>query len=54
MSAPVRASNGIFDRSIDVQVNRLRHKLESDPGSPKLILTHRGVGYQFACDVERC
>jgi two-component system, OmpR family, response regulator len=49
-----RASDDIFDRSIDVQVNRLRSKLEADPGSPKLILTHRGVGYLLACDVERC
>jgi two-component system, OmpR family, response regulator len=48
-----RANDDIFDRSIDVQVNRLRRKLESDPSSPKMILTHRGVGYVLACDVER-
>jgi two-component system, OmpR family, response regulator len=47
-------NDDIFDRSIDVQVNRLRRKLESDPGSPKMILTHRGVGYVLACNVERC
>jgi two-component system OmpR family response regulator len=46
-------NDDIFDRSIDVQVNRLRRKLESDPSSPKMILTHRGVGYLLACDVER-
>ncbi|WP_244443200.1 response regulator [Bradyrhizobium sp. Ai1a-2] len=49
-----RANDDVFDRSIDVQVNRLRRKLESDPSSPKMILTHRGIGYLFACDVERC
>jgi two-component system, OmpR family, response regulator len=49
-----RASDDIFDRSIDVQVNRLRRKLEVDVAAPKLILTRRGVGYLLACDVEQC
>ncbi|WP_409334828.1 helix-turn-helix domain-containing protein [Bradyrhizobium neotropicale] len=39
------ASDDVFDRRIDVQVNRLRRKLEADPFSPKMILTYRGVGY---------
>ena len=34
-----------FDRSIDVHVSRLRHKLEDDPKSPRLLKTIRGVGY---------
>lgn len=36
-----------FDRSIDVRVTRLRHKIEDDPSEPKLIRTVWGVGYQF-------
>jgi DNA-binding response OmpR family regulator len=36
-----------FDRSIDVRVTRLRHKIEDDPTNPKIILTVWGVGYQF-------
>jgi len=37
-----------FDRSIDVRVTRLRHKIEDDPSEPKLIRTVWGVGYQFS------
>jgi len=40
-----------FDRTIDVQLSRLRRKLEKDPRNPSLIKTVRGVGYIFACDV---
>lgn len=36
-----------FDRSIDVRVTRLRHKIEKDPTRPQLIRTVWGVGYQF-------
>jgi two-component system phosphate regulon response regulator OmpR len=36
-----------FDRSIDVRVTRLRHKIEEDPAHPHLIRTVWGVGYQF-------
>jgi DNA-binding response OmpR family regulator len=42
----------VFDRSIDVQILRLRRKLEADPSEPKLIATERGVGYTFAAPVE--
>jgi DNA-binding response OmpR family regulator len=42
----------IFDRSIDVQVLRLRRKLEADPSNPRLIRTERGVGYVFAAAVD--
>jgi two-component system OmpR family response regulator len=38
----------MFDRSIDLLVSRLRHKLEDDPQSPRYIRTVRGVGYLFA------
>src|SRR5438270_128223 len=42
-----------FDRSIDVQILRLRRKLETDPSAPSIIRTERGVGYVFALPVER-
>jgi two-component system, OmpR family, response regulator len=48
-----RAHEDVFDRSIDVHVLRLRRKLETDPGAPRLIQTERGVGYVFALPVER-
>jgi len=43
---------GPFDRTIDVQVGRLRRKLEDDPRSPALIKTVRGGGYIFTPAVE--
>jgi two-component system OmpR family response regulator len=42
-----------FDRSIDVQVSRLRRKIEEDPREPALIKTVRGGGYFFAPKVEQ-
>lgn len=42
-----------FDRSIDVQVSRLRQKLGDDPKEPKLIKTVRTGGYLFASSVRR-
>jgi DNA-binding response OmpR family regulator len=36
-----------FDRSIDVRVTRLRHKIEEDPAKPRHIRTVWGIGYQF-------
>jgi two-component system, OmpR family, response regulator len=43
-----RVHEDIFDRSIDVQVLRLRRKLEVNPSDPRVIQTERGVGYIFA------
>ena len=42
-----------FDRSIDVQISRLRRKVEKDPSDPELIKTVRGTGYIFTPLVER-
>jgi two-component system OmpR family response regulator len=42
-----------FDRSIDVQVSRLRRKIEGDPKEPELIKTVRSGGYLFTPVVER-
>src|SRR3984893_7898080 len=47
-----RIHEDIFDRSIDVQVLRLRRKLEIDPSAPGVIRTERGVGYVFALPVR--
>ena len=49
-----RVHEDVFDRSIDVQILRLRRKLERDPSGPRVIQTERGVGYVFAVAVERC
>ncbi len=48
-----RMHEDVFDRSIDVQILRLRRKLERDPSEPHVIQTERGVGYVFAVPVER-
>jgi two-component system OmpR family response regulator len=42
-----------FDRSIDVQVSRLRRKIEADPRLPQIIATVRGDGYMLATNVVR-
>lgn len=42
-----------FDRSIDVQLSRLRHKIEFDPKQPSLIKTIRNCGYMFTTEVEK-
>jgi two-component system OmpR family response regulator len=47
-----RIHDDIFDRSIDVQVLRLRRKLEINPSAPRVIQTERGVGYIFALPVQ--
>jgi two-component system OmpR family response regulator len=47
-----RVHEDIFDRSIDVQVLRLRRKLESDPSAPRVIRTERGIGYVFTLPVK--
>jgi DNA-binding response OmpR family regulator len=42
----------VYDRSIDVQVGRLRKKLEPDASQSRLIRTERGAGYVFTASVE--
>lgn len=41
------------DRAVDVQVGRLRRKLEADPGNPTLIKSIRGIGYVLAAAALR-
>jgi two-component system, OmpR family, response regulator len=47
-----RYDNEVYDRAIDVQILRLRRKIESDPAEPHIIVTERGVGYRIAVPVE--
>jgi DNA-binding response OmpR family regulator len=47
-----RMHEDIFDRSIDVQILRLRRKLETDVTTPSIIRTERGIGYVFAVPVQ--
>ena len=42
----------VYDRSIDVQILRLRRKIEPDPAQPSFIKTERGAGYLFDAVVE--
>ena len=42
----------VYDRSIDVQVGRLRRKIQPDKDSAELIRTERGAGYAFTASVE--
>ena len=42
----------VYDRSIDVQILRLRRKIEPDPSQPQYIKTERGAGYIFNAPVE--
>jgi DNA-binding response OmpR family regulator len=48
-----RIHEDVYDRSIDVQILRLRRKLEIDPSAPRIIQTERGVGYVFTLPVEQ-
>lgn len=43
---------GPYDRTVDMQITRLRRKLGDDSKLPSLIRSVRGVGYMLACPVE--
>jgi DNA-binding response OmpR family regulator len=42
----------VYDRTVDVQIRRLRLKVEADTANPSLIVTERGAGYRLASEVE--
>ena len=44
---------GPFDRAIDMQITRLRRKVEVDADKPVLIKAVRGAGYIFTCAVRK-
>lgn len=43
---------GPYDRAIDVQIGRLRRKIEADPSQPEIIKSVRGAGYLFAARLQ--
>jgi len=45
--------SGPYDRSVDIQLSRLRRKIEPDPREPAIIKTVRGGGYMFSLPVVR-
>jgi two-component system OmpR family response regulator len=45
-------NDDVYNRSVDVQIMRLRRKIEPDPATPRYIRTERGVGYIFSVPVE--
>jgi two-component system, OmpR family, response regulator len=44
-------STDVYDRAVDVQILRLRRKIENNPARPELIKTERGLGYRFCAAV---
>ena len=42
----------VYNRAVDIQIMRLRRKIEPDPSKPKYIRTERGNGYVFSVNVE--
>ncbi|MDR5805566.1 response regulator transcription factor [Caballeronia sp. LP006] len=47
-----RAFDDVYDRAIDVQILRLRRKIEEDARAPKLLCTERGAGYYLNAEIE--
>src|SRR5262249_37668147 len=41
------SSGAIGERAVDVQINRLRRKIEHDPANPLFVQTVRGIGYRL-------
>ena len=42
-----------YDRAVDIQIGRLRKKLNDDPKNPAIIKTVRGAGYMFNADIRK-
>ncbi|TIT89027.1 MAG: winged helix-turn-helix domain-containing protein, partial [Mesorhizobium sp.] len=40
----------VGERTIDVQINRLRRKIERDPSNPVWLQTVRGIGYRLSVE----
>jgi two-component system, OmpR family, response regulator len=47
-----RVHDDLYNRSVDVQILRLRRKLQIGPGTNGIIRTVRRVGYMFMLPVE--
>ncbi len=52
LSLASKDTSEVFDRSVDIQIMRLRRKIEPDPKIPVFIKTERGVGYVFSQPVD--
>lgn len=50
VSREALSGDGANERTIDVQMNRLRRKIERDPANPRYIQTARGAGYRLAIE----
>jgi two-component system phosphate regulon response regulator OmpR len=50
VSREALAGDGANERTIDVQINRLRRKIERDPANPLYLQTARGAGYRLVLD----
>ena len=50
--AKASGADDVFDRSIDVRISRLRHKLGDDPRQPRLLKTIRGSGYMLVGEAK--
>ena len=46
----VAGETEVGERTIDVQINRLRRKIEADPGNPVWLQTVRGIGYRLSVE----
>jgi two-component system phosphate regulon response regulator OmpR len=46
----LKISDGGGERAVDVQMNRLRRKIEADPSNPVYLQTTRGIGYRLLVD----
>ncbi len=44
------SADDAFDRSVDVHISRLRHKLNDDPRNPRILKTVRGMGYMLTAE----
>jgi len=49
-SGAAATADGGGERAVDVQINRLRRKIEADPGNPVYLQTVRGIGYRLVLD----
>jgi two-component system, OmpR family, phosphate regulon response regulator OmpR len=43
-------NSAVSERTVDVQINRLRRKIEPDPANPVHLQTVRGIGYRLMTD----
>lgn len=41
-----------WSRALDVHIRRLRQKIEENPGKPRYIITHSGIGYRFKMEED--